>query len=420
MIIGHKFNRVTYTYFMSKRIKKVINTTIYLFILFVGIPMQSQDLAWEYGRNDLYVEHENTPRHFIVHVPQKYDDQNAVPVVFVFHGTNGQGHTMWLNSKWVQLCELENFITVYPSSWKYPLLTGKISDKWNFSHLYEIVVRPDSLKDDVGFIHKVLDGVIKTFNVDTSRIYATGFSNGNSFVHTRIIPEMNDRFAAVAGNAGLIKHKYIINGPLLPAITMIGTQDGKILEGHPDTILPFSVQGILTDPALGNSIDSSVFTLKLEKQYTLDSSLQSINFHFKQPQTDQENEWHFIVINRMGHVYPNGSNNLWNLEVAPIYWEFFKRFPKHSTGIDLIENSIPKDCQQPQFISLDLLDVSCFKSHFDAGKLHMVISDVLGRRVMAHTIQENSVSLHSLETGIYLITLSNRRGQKVTYKYYKR
>ena len=385
-----------------------MKTTMRLFISFLLLStiqyINGQELDWEYGRNDFYLEHEDVQRHFIVHVPQLYDGGEEVPVVFMFHGTNGQGHSMWLNSRWPQLCEEENFITVFPSSWKYLLTTtDAVNEKWNFSHLYEITAEIDSLKDDVGFIDKVLDRVIESFNVDERRIYASGFSNGSSFVHTRIIPEMNDRFAAATGIAGFLKFEFDIEGILMPAITTVGTKDGKILDVHPDTILPFNVQGILDDPAFGKFIDSSLFSLRLAKEYTVDSTFEAITFHFNTSLEDDDNEWHFSVLNRVAHVYPNGGNNPLGLTVAPQYWEFFKQFQLQDESTSVVETEENLPFVFSSIIDSDILSLTLLNQS-NVDEWSVLISDRNGNAFREFTILDEPLYIGDLPFGLYILT----------------
>ena len=71
-----------------------------IYILLVSFPFTifCQSLDWDYGRNDYEIPLENVDRHFIVHVPQSYTGNEAVPIVFMFHGTSAQGHGFWVDS----------------------------------------------------------------------------------------------------------------------------------------------------------------------------------------------------------------------------------------------------------------------------------------------------------------------------------
>lgn len=58
-------------------------------------------------------------REYFVHVPAGYKGSAQTPVVFMLHGTNGNGEDFYTDSGWKEVGEAENIITVFPSSWKY-------------------------------------------------------------------------------------------------------------------------------------------------------------------------------------------------------------------------------------------------------------------------------------------------------------
>ena len=54
--------------------------------------------------------------------------------------------------------------------------------------------------DDVGFIDNLLDSLFANYSIDTTRVYATGSSNGGMLCY-RLACELSHRFAAIAPNA---------------------------------------------------------------------------------------------------------------------------------------------------------------------------------------------------------------------------
>ena len=55
--------------------------------------------------------------------------------------------------------------------------------------------------DDVGFIRQVVTNITRQMNIDRSRVYATGMSNGGMMAY-RLACEMPDVFSAIAAVAG--------------------------------------------------------------------------------------------------------------------------------------------------------------------------------------------------------------------------
>ena len=108
----------------------------------------------------------------------------GLPVVFDFHGfgsTKEQQRTV-LNSELQELSDSQHFLMVWPQG---------IGNAWNAGTCCTADDR-----DDVGFVAAILDAVAGEAPLDTSRIYATGLSNGAAMSH-RLACDSDDLFAAV-------------------------------------------------------------------------------------------------------------------------------------------------------------------------------------------------------------------------------
>jgi poly(3-hydroxybutyrate) depolymerase len=294
-------------------------------------------LSFQTGRNDYTVTVDNAPREFIVYVPGGYDANQPTPVVFMFHGSNQSGNLMYENTKWVNRAEAENIIVVFPTAWKYPLIgEGGKHEKWNDITLFVLAEPNTELKDDVKFTKTMLAQVEATFNVDVKRIYATGFSNGGSFVSTRLLPEMNDVFAAfaISGSGTKLGNEQIsANLPTNIAASLysiIGTNDEKIAEGtSKPRPFPLDTNAILNDDLFGTMLTNTASLLGLDPaKYEVKSESGYTAFTYNQSTLGADNEYIFLMINNMGHVYPSVDNNRYQIDAAELFWEFFVRHPK--------------------------------------------------------------------------------------------
>lgn len=297
----------------------------------------SERLEFHPGRNDYIVEVDGFPREFIVYVPAGYDASQPAPLVFMFHGSNQGGPLMFENTRWVQEADENNLLVVFPTAWKYPLIgeTG-LHTKWNDATLQRLVEPGTELRDDVHFVQMMLSQVQDSFNVDAKQIYATGFSNGGSFVSSRLIAEMSDVFGAFAICGSGVK---AANGDLIsnfPAgihsslYTIIGTNDEKISEGtgHPRPF-PMDPSGLLADELFGPTLTNTAEILSLDpSQYRLIGDNPNFTvFLFDQSAIGSDNEYIFQMVDGMGHVYPSVDNNRYQLNAANIFWQFFTRHP---------------------------------------------------------------------------------------------
>ncbi|OQY88691.1 MAG: hypothetical protein B6D38_10005 [Anaerolineae bacterium UTCFX1] len=295
---------------------------------------QIQSLQFTTGRNDYVIEVDNTPREFIVYVPGGYDPNAPTPVVFMFHGSNQSGNIMYENTDWVNKAEEENFLVVFPTAWKYKLIGEPgMQEKWNSAKMREFVEPGTKLKDDVKFTRAVLETLEATFNVDTTRLYATGFSNGGGFVLTRLIPEMNDVFAAYstsgAGLYGEAALDVIPTGITASLYSVLGTNDNKIAErtGIP---LPFPIvpEEIFGDPIFNTMLTNAATLLSLDTAYQAERDDRSVIMTFDSSLVGADNQFIFRMVKGLFHVYPSGDNNPMNLDMTPVFWEFFMQYHK--------------------------------------------------------------------------------------------
>ncbi|MDZ4833101.1 MAG: hypothetical protein SGJ27_04800 [Candidatus Melainabacteria bacterium] len=132
-------------------------------------------------------------RSYRLHVPKNYDPSKPTALMLVYHGMSdpkdpgdhgavGIEKVAGLNEK----SDSHNFIVAY--------LQGNENkdNAWNNGQ------RAFSKRDDIGFTKGVIDELSGNLNVDRSRVFAVGFSQGESFVHHAANdPRMRGQFAAI-------------------------------------------------------------------------------------------------------------------------------------------------------------------------------------------------------------------------------
>lgn len=120
--------------------------------------------------------HGGRPRRGEAFIP--YQLQDPTPVVFMFHGGGGRAKQAARDYRWNEQAAQDGFIVMYPEG------TGATSLKtWNAGHCCGDA--RDQNVDDVGFVRFLVEAIrsYPGLNVDPSRIYATGFSNGAVLTH---------------------------------------------------------------------------------------------------------------------------------------------------------------------------------------------------------------------------------------------
>jgi polyhydroxybutyrate depolymerase len=159
-----------------------------------AITLQSDSMSYgEYTRTWEY------------YVPSSYSGTEAVPLVFSFHGLGSNGPAQEDLTKFAELAEEEGFIVVFPDATNIPgshpimiNLTGN-TIQWNLggpgSMQYEYDV------DDLGFVSTLVDKFKTDYNIDASRVYATGMSDGALFSHY-LAMNLPGTFAGIAPVCG--------------------------------------------------------------------------------------------------------------------------------------------------------------------------------------------------------------------------
>lgn len=144
-------------------------------------------------------------RSYRIHIPQSYDGKTAVPLLIVLHGNTSNSKFIKTKTNFDERADKDGFIAVYPNGVTdfitalYFLLTkGHIARSLNGGFCCGNSVKRNI--DDVGFIKTLIEKLQSRLNIDSSRIYATGTSNGGIMSY-RLGAELSDIFAAI-GVAG--------------------------------------------------------------------------------------------------------------------------------------------------------------------------------------------------------------------------
>ncbi|MGB3083099.1 MAG: alpha/beta hydrolase-fold protein, partial [Saprospiraceae bacterium] len=130
------------------------------------------------------------------------------PVVFMLHGTSGDGEKFYNISGWKELGQAENFITVFPSSLSWCFVEDGIekhNTRWVNGNVTEnpCAGPPQDYIDDIKFLKLLAGRISDTFPVNKTQIFACGFSNGSAMIHKMAV-DAGDVFAAVAGTSAFL------------------------------------------------------------------------------------------------------------------------------------------------------------------------------------------------------------------------
>ncbi len=172
-------------------------------------------------------------RTYEYYIPTSYTGSEEVPLLFSFHGLGSSGTDQIDLTEFDALAEQEGFIAVFPDATvldpeSYPSCAEGLPDlpgaeiQWNMG-------APGSLQycagiDDVGFVSDMVDWFENNYNIDESRIYATGMSNGAMFSYLLAF-NLTGTFAGIAPVCSPMTLNLGGNTTPITVIVMMGTAD---------------------------------------------------------------------------------------------------------------------------------------------------------------------------------------------------
>lgn len=136
-------------------------------------------------------------RNYLIHIPPGYDGRNELPMVVVVHGAFDTAKGIEKIAGFSEIADRENFIVLYPNGIG---ILGYLQH-WNAGHCCG-KSQTDEI-DDVGFVAAAIESAGKQVQVDPTRIYMVGFSNGGMFTY-RFAAEKSHMLAAAAALAASI------------------------------------------------------------------------------------------------------------------------------------------------------------------------------------------------------------------------
>ncbi|CZR65631.1 probable poly(3-hydroxybutyrate) depolymerase [Phialocephala subalpina] len=178
-----------------------------------------------------FTQSDGTGRTYLIHIPSNYDKNTAVPLIFSFHGRTKDSAEQEELSQFSNEAFNPNGIAVYPQG---------IENQWQGDPASSNV-------DDIGFIADMISHLSDRYCIDTSRIYATGKSNGGGFTNILACdPKLSTQIAAFAPVSGAFYVSGSTESDCNPQTITITCNPGRkplpILEFHggKDTTIPYS------------------------------------------------------------------------------------------------------------------------------------------------------------------------------------
>ena len=315
--------------FVKKRIMKTTPIICLALLLGFSACKKEDPDGIAYGKNRFTTTVDGDEREYYVHVPKGYDGETAVPVVFMLHGTSGDGEKFYNISGWKEVGEAENILTVFPSSWRYCIIDEgeqKTTTKWNSQPAEWDFCPGENPRDDFKFLRKVISELSARYNVDSKRIYLCGFSNGGQMAASCSV-HMSDVLAGIVENAGTFyTDTTYVPARRLPTAFQLGNKDyGAGVDGPEISLALIDTILANTTYAPGRSTKTHINTFGIDPNYTLSGdTLTAMVATYPSLEGNPDIEYRFVFVKGLGHAYPNGDNH-W-MYGAEVHWQWLKQF----------------------------------------------------------------------------------------------
>jgi poly(3-hydroxybutyrate) depolymerase len=185
-------------------------------VLVLGLPVVSVLLAsvsyYFLNRTSGAMVLSGQRREYLLHVPSSYNRSRPTPLVISLHGGGAWPAHQMDTSGWNRLAESQGFIVAYPAGSGAPRA-------WGVDH-------GTGLLEDVRFISELIDTLEAAYNIDPTRIYADGLSNGGGMAFV-LSCTLSDRIAAVGmvAAAHSLPWSWCRDPRPVPMIAFHGTAD---------------------------------------------------------------------------------------------------------------------------------------------------------------------------------------------------
>ena len=207
--------------------KRVIGAVLTLISLPLLVALVETVSLHVRNRNNGSIVSSGEKREYLLYVPKSYDSTRPTPLVISMHGGWGWPAMQRDISKWNRLAESRGFIVAYPSG---------------LERVWRVARRGPGLTKDVRFISDLIDDLEKAYNIDPTRIYANGLSNGGGMAFV-LSCTLSDRIAAVGmvAAAQMLPWSWCTDRRPVPMISFHGTADPIVpYEGGTSWVAPMS------------------------------------------------------------------------------------------------------------------------------------------------------------------------------------
>jgi len=165
-------------------------------------------------------------RTYTLYVPKSLPKATPVPLLVGLHGGLGSGRQFEQNTDFDGLAEANRFIVVYPNGTPIrPAAPNRLV--WNGGGCCSVAEQSQQNVNDVGFISALITKMEHRYDIDKSRVYATGHSNG-AILAERLACQLSNQIVAIGVQAGDLFVNSCVTSHPVSVLEIHGTDDQNI------------------------------------------------------------------------------------------------------------------------------------------------------------------------------------------------
>lgn len=267
-------------------------------------------------------------RTFIYHVPKHIHPHPKL--IIVYHGSKLKSFMMQILTGHefdLQADKTQDAIIVYPQGYL---------GNWNDGRKTAPFPAKQLNMDDVTFTKQIINYFKEKYHIDTTQVYAVGFSNGGqmAFRLAATIPDLFAGYATIGATLPAPENNLFAGVPQQPVSIIL-------INGQQDGIVPFNGGEITLDGQSYGRGESAPFTAEYWRAAAGATETSTLQFGHTATQTnyynnDNHKKVSFVNIKDGGHNMPNKNFRIYisllgyinkDVDVPVVIWDFFFKDP---------------------------------------------------------------------------------------------
>ncbi len=388
---------------------------------------------------------DNEARTYLLYVPTSYNSStDTLPFVFALHGLGDTKENFNSFNGLESLAESEKFILVTPQAetptetvtvFGIPIQVGTLMQNgWHsgaggnaFDFNGQTITLPQayyvsSSRDDVGFLRALLDTVSNHYNVDSNRVYSTGFSMGG-FMTNKLACEMSDKIAAIASVSGTIGNE-ISNScnpeAIIPALHIHSLTDSTV--GYDPNNWGLSAEDNVDFWINNNNCNTSPDTTDYSS--VVADNFTTIKYLYTQGDSASEVEFYYLEGPSHNESWYAGNNK--DINTAEVIWAFFNRHEKIREKTNPIDTTTILDISNVSFnvfpnpITNHINIVFSEKVKVKTISIINTLGKIIQTKNYSKYLNKANFTLKNEAKGIYFLQIENSKGEKTVSRFYKK